>query len=219
MQKITVKSLTRIFLAKWKWLLTGILIGGLLFSLYAVFVTGEKYTATVSMYVQNEESGGVATSNNLAASYILTNTYVVILEDADTLEKVAESMSEPTTVGQVRQAVSVTASPNTAMITVSATTGDPELSRSMCRAVCRIAPTVLRGVVSSGTVTAIGEVPAAVKTGPHIVQAAAYGVGLGLLRAMVAAYFSHISDTTIKGREELQEITEMPLLGEIPRLH
>ncbi len=219
MQKFALKELMRIFLAKWKWLLAGLLIGALLLSLYAVFVVGDRYTAEVTLYVQNMDSGGVATYNNLAASYILTNTYVAILEDADALEKVADSMSEPISVGQVRSAVSITASANTSMITASATTGDPVLSRNLCRAMSRIAPTVLHDVVSSAKVTTLGEVPTAVKTGPHIVRNAVYGAAGGLLIALVAVYIARLSDTTINNREDLKEATDIPLLGEIPTLH
>ncbi len=219
MQKFALKELMRIFLGKWKWLLTGLLIGALLLSLYAVLVVGDRYTAEVSLYVQNMDSGGVATYNNLAASYILTNTYVAILEDADALEKVAQNMSEPISVGQVRSAVSITASANTSMITVSATTDDPTLSQNICKAMSAVAPTVLHEVVSSAKVTTLGEVPTAVKTGPHVVRDALYGAAAGLLVALAAVYIAHMSDTTIKNREDLKEATEIPLLGEIPSLN
>ncbi len=218
MQKIAVKDLIKIFLAKWKWLLIGALVGALVLSLYAVFVTGEQYTAEISLYVQNVESGGVATSNNLAASQILTNTYVVILEDADTMEKVVQNLQEPMTVGQMRTAVSVTASDDTAIIKVSATTDDPKLSRKICQTMCTVAPGILREVVNSGTVTALGEVPPAIKTGPRVVRNALFGVIGGLFLAMAAAYIAYISDTTVKSREDLQEMTGVPLLGEIPSL-
>lgn len=218
MQKVTLNDLRRLFLDKWKWLLAGLAAGALLLSLYALLFVGNQYTAEISLYVQNVESDGVATSNNLTASRMLTNTYVVILQDERTLETVAQNMAEPVTVGQLKSALTIAPSTNTAMITVSATTNDPDVSRSMCQAMCTVAPGILYQVVRAGTVTPLGEVPPAVKTGPHIGRSALLGAIIGLLVMGAAAFIAYIADNTIKNKEDLQAATDLPLLGEIPTL-
>ncbi len=220
MQNITLNSIIELFILRLKWLLLGLVCGALLACAYTVFLVEDEYTASVSMYVQNvEDTSGVANSSNLYASRMLTNSYAVILQDVQTLKMAAENLTVPATAGDIARALSISTSEDSAIITVHATTSDAVLSQSICQAICDVAPEMLHDTVGAGTVTALGDVPPATKTGPNIVRNGLLGAVVGLLLVAAVVFVLYLTDTTIKHKEDLRYITELPVLGEIPTLN
>jgi capsular polysaccharide biosynthesis protein len=219
MQNFTLADILDLVLAKLKWLILGLLCGAVLFSAYTVFFMEEQYTASVSLYVENTEANEeYAVGSNLSAAKMLTNSYVIILRNASTLRAAAENMPTPTTVSQMGRALSIKASEDAAIITISATTNDAILSQSICEAMSKTAPGVILKVVNSGSVKPLGTTPPAVKTGPDLVQNTLLGALAGFVLAAVVVLIAYLSDTTIKGKPDLKRTTDLPVLGEIPTL-
>lgn len=220
MQNLTLQNLWKLFLLRLKWLILGFVCGGLLLGLYTTFFMQEQYTAKISLYVQNtEEETGVANSNNLAASRMLTQSYMVILRDVETMRMAAQCISMPASVGDIASALSVTASEDSAIIVVSATTDDALLSQSICEAICEVAPSILYDTVGAGTITPLGEVPPAVQTGPQFARNVAMGAAAGFALVALIVLVLFLTDTTIKTKEDLMQVAEAPILGEIPTLN
>lgn len=220
MQNITLNALLDLFVFRLKWLLIGLVCGALLASAYTVFFVEDEYTASVSMYVQNtEEDSGVATSSNLSASRMLTNSYAIILQDVETLKLAAENMTVPATMSDIANALTISTSEDSAIIIIHAKTSDAVLSQAICQAVCDVAPEMLHDTVGAGTVTALGDVPPATKTGPNVVRNALLGGLAGLLLTALVVFILYLTDTTVKQKEDLRRITDLPLLGEIPTLN
>lgn len=218
MQNISLNSLLELFVFRLKWLILGLVCGAILLGSYTAFFVKEEYTATISMYVKAEEDQGVTTSK-LHASRMLTNSCAVFLKDAEALKLAAEQMTEPAaTMGQISRALSISPSEDSAVITIRAITSDAVLSQAICQAVADIAPEMLHRIVGKGTITALGDVPPAVKTGPHLVRNIVIGGAGGLLLAAVVVFILDLADTTIRRKEDLLRVTELPLLGEIPAL-
>lgn len=218
MRNITLNVVLGLFLAKLKWLLVGIVGGAVLLGAYTALFVDDEYTASVSLYVQNAEEENGVTTNNLYASAMLTNSYVVILQDVETLKLAAENMTVPATLGQISRALSITTSEDAAIIIISAKTSDALLSQSICQAVADAAPEMAREIVGSGSITALGDVPPAVKTRPNMVKNALLGAVGGFLVVAVILLVRHLTDTTIRSKEDLSQLTDLPLLGEIPAL-
>ncbi len=220
MHRITMDALLELFLLRLKWMLLGLVCGALLASAYTVFFVEDTYTASVSLYVQNTENDtGIATSSNLYASCMLTNSYAVILRDVETSKIAAERMTVPATVSQIASALSVSVSEDSAIIILRATTSDAVLSQGICQAVCDVAPEMLYDTVNSGVVTALGDVPPAVKTGPNVLRNSLMGAAGGFALALLIVFVIYLADTTIRDKEDLRCITDLPVLGEIPTLN
>lgn len=218
MHNLTLNSLLDLFVSKIKWLLLGLVIGALVLGMYTVLLVDDEYTASISMYVQNTEEQNGVTTNNLYASRMLTNSYVVILQDVETLKLAAEYIAVPATMSQISRAMSITTSEDSAIITIKAKTNDAVLSQSICQALADAAPEVLHDIVGSGSVTAMGAVPPAVKTGPNVLTNILLGAFGGLLLVAAFVFVRNLLDTTIRDKEDLRRITDLPLLGEIPSL-
>lgn len=220
MQNITLSDIVSLFIRQLKWLLIGLVVGALLLSMYTVLLVDDRYTSSVSLYVKNTEDtkDGVATTNNLYAAQMLTNSYVLILQDPETLQKMAKRMTVSASVLDIYNALKINTTEDTAIINVSATTNDAILSQAICQALCDVAPEMLNDIVGAGAVRTLGTVPAAVKTGPNAVRNGLLGGAAGLLLAAAVVFVIYLCDTTVKSKEELQRMTDLPILGEIPSL-
>ncbi len=221
MQNITLSDIASLFIRQLKWLLIGLVVGALLLSMYTVLLVDDRYTSSVSLYVKNtteDTKDGVATTNNLYAARMLTNSYVLILQDPETLQKMAKRMTVSASVLDIYNALKINTAEDTAIINVSATTNDAILSQAICQALCDVAPEMLSSIVGAGAVRTLGTVPAAVKTGPNALKNGLLGGVAGLLLAAAVVFVIHLCDTTVKSKEELQRMTDLPILGEIPSL-
>ncbi len=219
MQNITLEALLDLFLFRLKWLLLGLVCGALLASAYTVFWADDQYTAEISLFVQNtDEDTGMATTSNLYASRMLTNSYAVILRDAQTILMMTERITEPATAAQITSALRISTTEDSAIIQVKAVSSDAVFAQAVCQAVCDVSSDVLLDTVGSGTVTPLGDVMPAVKTGPNHVRNVILGAALGFMLVAVISFIIFLSDTTIKHKEDLRRFTDMPLLGEIPSL-
>lgn len=220
MQNITLSEIASLFIRQLKWLLIGLVVGALLLSVYTVLLVDDRYTSSVSLYVKNTEDtkDGVATTNNLYAARMLTNSYVLILQDPETLQKMAKRMTVSASVLDIYNALKINTAEDTAIINVSATTNDAILSQAICQALCDVAPEMLSSIVGAGAVRTLGTVPAAVKTGPNALKNGLLGGVAGLLLAAAVVFVVYLCDTTVKSKEELQRMTDLPILGEIPSL-
>lgn len=220
MQNITLSEIASLFIRQLKWLLIGLVVGALLLSMYTVLLVDDRYTSSISLYVKNTEDtkDGVATTNNLHAARMLTNSYVLILQDPETLQKMAKRMTVSASVLDIYNALKINTAEDTAIINVSATTNDAILSQVICQALCDVAPEMLSSIVGAGAVRTLGTVPAAVKTGPNALKNGLLGGVAGLLLAAAVVFVVYLCDTTVKSKEELQRMTDLPILGEIPSL-
>ena len=219
-QNITLSEIASLFIRQLKWLLIGLVVGALLLSMYTVLLVDDRYTSSISLYVKNTEDtkDGVATTNNLHAARMLTNSYVLILQDPETLQKMAKRMTVSASVLDIYNALKINTAEDTAIINVSATTPDAILSQAICQALCDVAPEMLSSIVGAGAVRTLGTVPAAVKTGPNALKNGLLGGVAGLLLAAAVVFVIYLCDTTVKSKEELQRMTDLPILGEIPSL-
>ncbi len=219
MKDVTMDKLVEILLAKWKWWVAGLLCGCVAAYAFTSLFMEPVYTSSVALYVQNTtENQEAATTNNLYASRMLTNSYAVILQDAKTLKLAAAATDGAVTAQDIAGALSVKTSEDSAIITVSATTQSKKQSEAICAGFAQMAPTYLPEISGAGTVKCLGGVSSAVQTGPHTTRNILIGGVLGavLMGLLVLARF--LWDTTIKVKEDFTDITDIPVLGEIPSL-
>lgn len=219
MQNLSLDTILDLMLSKLKWLLLGLVCGTLLLATYTVLFVDDTYQASVSLYVQNtKQEQNAATTNNLYAARMLANSYVVVLRDASTLEKVTEKMTVPVSLSEIASALSVKASEDSAILTVTAKTNDAVLAQAICQAVSDVAPDLLPRAVGAGVVKTLGDVPPAVKTGPNIVMNCVLGGIGGMILVAAVVFVTYLFDLAVKSKEELIQLTNLPVLGEIPSL-
>ena len=165
MQKLDIRAIISALLNKIKWIVVATVVLAVAFGLYSKFFVKSTYRSEVQMYVGNYTditTAPGASTGGLSASQLLVNEYIVILKHDDITSRVAALLREQgagyvLTNGAIKGAVSMSSVDETAMLKITATTTDPDLSQAICDAYAVIAPAQLKEVMQMGTIKLMGE--------------------------------------------------------------
>ncbi len=227
MQELDIRAIVSALLSKIKWIVLSTAILALAFGVYAKFFVDSTYRSEVQMYVSNytdiTTAPGASTSG-LSASQLLVNEYIVILKHDDVTTKVAAQLREQgdgyvMTDAAINGAVSMSSVDETAMLKITATTTDPNLSKAICDAYTAVAPNLLKEVMEMGTIKPMGEeAKVGTKVGPNVLKNVILGGVLGFVIACAIVLVIYMMDNTVTGERELKRRLNVTVLGEVPGL-
>lgn len=219
-QQIDLLELLMIYLRKW-WLivLCGILTAGITL-LYTYFCITPLYRAGVSIYVNNMRSGEYienVTSSDLSTSKMLVNTYVNIISSNTVLEKVIADAGLDYTPDQLRGMLSASQVDETEIFRVYITHPDPNEAARIANAVADIAPAEIEEFVegSSCKIIDYAQVPQS-RVSPSYSRNTLLGGVVGAFAVVCVLTLLHFMDVRLKSEEDLEDLFELPVLGQIP---
>lgn len=220
-------------------ILCTILFAGAAFVYTKVFIP-KTYTASLSMFVKNyhkydTEDNGQIELSDINASQELVNAYIEILTDESVIDLLAEHMDEKygenymenifginpvsgeINTPAVKECIKLSSKNETEVLSVTATTTDPELSANMCNSMADIAPDVLKRVVGAGSVERIGDakVPTA-PSAPSVSKNTALGGMGGLVLSCGIVILCKLLNNTAENVEKTAVRLNLAPLGEIP---
>lgn len=218
--EIDLQKLLMRYLANW-WL---IVFCGLFFACAGYFYTKEfitpMYRASVTIYVNNTRAGnqvdGVTTSS-LSASKQLVQTYIKIISSDTVLTKVAEEAGYAMEPSGLRAMMSATQEDETELFRVHFSSHDPEKAARLANAVAKVVPTEMAEIVegSSTKIIDYAKVPDHRYTPSYTKNTVLSGMIGGFL-AVAFITIRFLMDVRIKEAEDLTQVYEYPILGQIP---
>ena len=219
-QQIDLLELLMVYLRKW-WLivLCGIL-GGSIALLYTYFCITPLYRSGVSIYVNNVRSGEYienVTSSDLSTSKMLVSTYVNIISSNTVLEKVIADAGLDYTPDQLRGMLSASQVDETEIFWVYITHPDPNEAARIANAVADIAPAEIEEFVegSSCKIIDYAQVPQG-RISPSYSRNTLLGGVVGAFAVVCVLTLLHFMDVRLKSEEDLEDLFELPVLGQIP---
>jgi len=219
--ELDLRQLFRILLRKW-WLILFLLIisGG---GAYAIsrYVIVPMYSASVSMYVYNEESrsSDAITSSDLATSQKLVSTYIVILTSNSVLDSVSRELGGKYSTRQIREMLAASSINDTEAFRITITHQSPSTAQLIANTIAQVAPEEIIRVVKAGAVEVIDYASLPVEpSSPNIPRNTALGALIGLVLAMLIAVLAAMADTAVRSEEDLTAAFTLPVLGVIPSL-
>ena len=245
-QEINLSDLFYLLLSKLHFIILLGLIGLVLGFTVAKFILPEKYTSSISIYVNSssnfaQQNQGSIDQTTLNSSRMIAGTYIVILNDDIVYEQVSDylltqfeisdlekvftidydgdSLSIPP--DQIRQLVTIESVNETEVISITATTVNPELSAKICEYIAQVAPDLLTRVTMAGSIETIGtaKVPE-VPSSPNVKMITLVGLLAGVVIAMAIVIISDLLDNRIKISEDFKKrFDDIPVLAEIPDLY
>ncbi len=221
MQQFDVRVICGLLLSKWKMLLIFAVIGAVLLGAAANFLMEEQYSTSVYMYVSSltdamQDAGDNISYNNLLAAEWLSLTYVDVLKNFSTIEKILPNLSRSVTAQEVGDMISLSSIESTAMMRIRVVADDPNFAAEVCNALADIAPTVLNDVVSAGSIKVIGKASPGAKISPNVPRMTMLGFVLGAGAAAGYVILRYLTDKTIKTTAALKENLNVPVLGVVP---
>lgn len=194
--------------------------GGLLSFFITYFFITPLYTASVSMYVSNNDnrSNSTITTNDLSASQSLVSTYIVVLKSDTLLTKVADKLDGDYSVEDLRKMLTAESIDGTEAFKVSVTNKDPKMAQKISNYIADVAPDEIVRVVKAGNVEVIDYAKLPDKAVWPLARNTAIGFLLGIFLSAAAIVLFNLMDITIRTAEDLSKYYELPVLGEIPTI-
>lgn len=221
-ETIDLSSVFFVLRKRWLLILVCALLGFALFFSLSEYVLTDMYTSSSRLYVKNSDSSETKgmNINDINASQKLVNTYIVILQNSNVLQKVCDSMENYNiTPGYLSSVVTMSAVNETEILQISAQTDNADLSAEICNKYAEVAPVELEEVVG-GTVKVVDTaVPATTKSAPNTRNYSIIGFLLGAVISIAIVLFVFFMDRTIKSEEDIKSRFNVPVLGEIPNFN
>ena len=225
MQKAKELNLQELFYAMinriWLIVLSAVILAVAVYIYSSNFIT-PRYKASVTLYVNNTiQDTKEISSSDLATAQRLVDTYVAILAQYSTLEKVADKVYEDTgkrvSPDQIVNMVNAAAINETEVFTITVTHTNAKMATAIANAMADVAPGVIESIVvgSSAKIVNRARLPKA-PFAPNNTRNAILGAIAGALLAIAYVVIWILTDVRINSEEDLALISSAPVLGLIP---
>jgi capsular polysaccharide biosynthesis protein len=195
---------------------------------YLISNTTPAYQATTSIYVGYRTAPGVDPSDEIIQLDRIIATYSAMVKSSPVAQGAIKASSAPRTTEQVVGETNSVVVPNTNLIDVTVTDTDPGIAESLANGVAAsfIAQVQDLGQASGASPTNTPSVSvfqqAGLPTSPlptGTKRNLVLGALFGLVVSVAVVLFIDYLDITIKNAEELEQHSDLPVLGTIPLGH
>lgn len=220
MIEIDLQKLFMRWLEKW-WLIA---LCGILFALGGLFYTKEfvtpQYRASITVYVNNVRAGNQVdsiSSSSISTSKQLVQTYIKIISSDRVLAKAIEQSGYDMEPSSLRGMMSATQEDETELFKVHISSHDPGKAAKLANAIAETIPTEITDIVegSSTKIIDYAKIPDHRYTPSYTKNTVLSGM-LGGVAAVAWITIKFLMDVRIKEAEDLTQVYEYPILGQIP---
>ncbi len=189
-------------------------------------IVPKKYTSSIMLYVQSNEVSGTVQQQEIGyqdiqAAEKLAGTCQILFTSEKMINYILEDLKNDYgitnyTSEDISEWITVTAPENTAILTVSVETTDPDLSAAVAQSIDLNAHSVYSSVVDAGIVKEV--VPASVPdkpSSPNVQRDTAIGLIIGLVLGCIISIVIEMVDTKIKPSDDLLALYGIPVFAEI----
>lgn len=207
----------------WIIIIVAILSAAIGFSI-ASFAIAPKYSSAIMLYVNNSSFSLGSTnfsisSSEISAAQSLVKTYIVLLRNRTTLEKVIEKAEVPYNYSQLNSMIEAESVNNTEVFSIKVTTEDPYESAKIVNSIAEVLPGRVSEIIDGASMEIVDSgVPNLQKVSPSITKYTAVGLILGVLLTVFVLAVLALMDDTIHDDEYITQNYKYPVLAKIPDL-
>lgn len=207
----------------WLIVLCSLLAAAIGFSTAAFFIT-PQYSSSILLYVNNSSfslgnTNFSISSSEISAAQSLVKTYIVILKNRTTLEKVIEKADLPYTYEQLYDMINASSVNNTEVLQVSVTTDNPYEAAKIVNCIAEVLPQRISEIIEGSSMEIVDSgVPNLQKISPSITKHTVVGFMLGLLVCVGVLIVAAVLDDTVHDEEYILQNYSYPILAKVPNL-
>ncbi len=207
----------------WVIILAALIAAGAGFG-FAAFFIKPTYSSSIMLYVNNSSFSLGNTSFSISSSEIsaaqsLVNTYVEILDNRTTLERVIDKADLDYTAKDLHEMIKAGPSNDTEIMLVTVTTNDPYESATIANCIAEVLPVRISEIIDGASMEVIDSaVPNLQKIGPSITKYTAIGLILGVVASVAVLAVVAMTDDRIHDEDYIFETYNYPILAKIPNL-
>ncbi|HET7312386.1 MAG TPA: polysaccharide biosynthesis tyrosine autokinase [Mycobacteriales bacterium] len=218
---------TVLSLLRRRWLPLAIcLVAALAGSVAHLATTTKTYSSSARLFVNipvardtQEALQGVQLSSQLIQSY------AEIVQSRSAAEQIKSQLNLPDSAGAISHRITATPSPNTLIITVTATDASPARAQAIAQAAANVLNNTVRTLEHDRTPSSAVEAsiidaanhPTA-PSSPRILRTLLIGLALGLLAGLVLALILEALDRTLRTAAATESLLDVPALAVVPQV-
>lgn len=219
--EITLGQLFRIFLKRWYVVVATALLFAIVAFTFVAITADVSYRSTSRIYLSNPTtSSSQSNLSSLEGLRSFSQTYIDLMQSREVFDRVREKSNTIYTDTQFKDMIRISNNDESLVYTLNLTSATKEESIRLLNIFATEASNFVTETI--GVEFCKGEVidPAIdatiVKQSP-IVSAFVAGM-IGVLLSGVVLFILYVTDTTIRTKEDLTAISDLPMIGMIPNL-
>lgn len=191
---------------------------------YSSFVIEPTYSSSILLYVNNSSFSLGDTSFSISSSQItaaqsLVKTYVEILDNRTTLEKIIDKSGVSYTYQQLSGMISAAPSNETEIMRVTVTTENPYEAAKIANCIAEVLPERISEIIDGASMEVVDSaVPNVKKVAPYVTKYTAIGMILGVIVSVVVLAIFATMDDTIHDEDYVLQTYDYPILAKVPNL-
>ena len=219
MEEIDLLELFRAVLKYIKLIIVLCIVFGLGGFLGTKFLITPTYTASTSIYLtpQISESGSLDYSSQMANSLLVSNVTELLTQN-NIMSEVAKNVGIES-ASKVKSYLTVTNQSNTQIITVTATTDDPKLSKDIANGTVNTFIKTMQKNLNVRNIEIVDNAKLSyVPSGPNIKKNTMLATLVGGVIGVGYAVLGFLFDNRLRTKEEAEKYLGIPVFCEIPEL-
>lgn len=209
---------------RWKLITSIVIVLTLVVAGTSFFLIKPQYEASTKLFIGKDESSKDSKNSTYNASDVqmyqqLLKTYTDVIETNDLITRAIKDKNINVSADDILKKLSVTPGANTQILEISYTSNDKNQAKDVIAAITDEFIKTSTQLISNANVKVVETVrlpqkPVSPNKKLNIVIALFFGfmIGVGL------AFFIELTDTTLRSKEDLEEILGIPVIGEIPNI-
>ena len=217
--EIDLLSLFFYLIQKWKILLLGAIIGGILAEGMTLLKT-PMYQSTSTLYMLSKTTS-ITSMADLQLGSELSSDFTIIASSKPVVDAAVESLKEDKNItltrGQIQNMLSVANKEDTRMLSITVTSDDPELSYEVADAVTTAAVAQMAAITQTDPPTIVEHPEVASDAMDNGMRKnLAVGILAGLVLVAAIYVILYMMNDRIQTEEDIQTYLDATLLGVIP---
>ncbi len=207
----------------WIVVLVSILAAAIGFS-YATFMIEPTYSSSVMLYVNNGafnvgDIGFSISSSEITAAQSLTKTYIIMLQNRTTLERLIEETGVDYSWKEINSMISAGSVNDTEVLRITVTCNDPFEAELLANGIAKVLPQRISEVIEGASMEVVDSAVAVnQKVAPNITEYTAGGFILGALLSLAVLALFALLDNTIHDEDYIIDTYDYPVLAKVPDL-
>lgn len=213
--EINLGELFQLIKANIKMIIIAILICTLIAGIGTVFLMDKKYESTARIYPKPEVTEGIVDYTQINANSLMVNNYIAMINGNNIQSMVAEQLNMD--VEDISDSLTVSNETDTQIISITATTTDPETSKEIVDCVVDTFKQEAKDTLNINNITTVDQ--AEIETNPvspNLKLNLLIGAFIGAFICVGYLFIKFMLDTHIHNKEEAEKYLGIPNLGAIP---
>lgn len=213
--EIDLSELFQLIKSKILIIIISMLVCTLISGVFTVFFINKKYESTARIYPKPEVTEGVVDYTQINANNLMVNNYIAMIRGNNIQSMTAKELN--LSVGEINGSVSVSNVSDTQIISITATTSDPELSKKIVDSLVSNFKKEAKDTLNVNNITTVDQAEIATSpVSPSLKKNLLIGALIGTLISVGYVFILFILDTHIRNKEEAEKYLGIPNLGSIP---